>query len=431
LQKFTKNLRLSAIVATLIGLSAPTLMAAQNWDDHDRSDRFFSTDSAVNYLESCAPNAILFTGGDNDTFPLWYAQEVEGVRTDMRVIVLSYYNTDWYIGQTMRQAYESAPLPYTLSIDNYKQGGLNDYLMYYETGLKNIDLKQYLALLKKNYKGLVHPDYGSTNMVPSKEIILPVDVKKVKAQGIIPKSFDSLIVPAMRLRMRSNGLEKKDLALLDLLATNNWERPLYVNNTSLAQFNVDLSPYVVQEGNAYRILPIQNPNPRVELVNTETCLKNMTTKFRFRGLQDAGVYYSPDYHNFILNHRSSFNSLAQALVLENKKDQAREALLFSLDKMPDKTIAYDYTSAQTVELLFEVGEKEKALSIANTVWPRMDEMASYLIKKQEIGRELQISLVILNELQRILYQYGEEELAKKIEDSYTKHSSGLGGGKGF
>src|SRR5690606_38058500 len=166
LGRVIKNYKATAVTATLIGLSAPALMAAEGWDDHDRSGRFFSVDSATNYLQSCEENAIHFTGGDNDTFPLWYAQEVEGVRTDMRVVVLSYYNTDWYISQTMRQTYESEPFPYTLSLDHYRQGGPNDYLMFYDAGIKSIELKEYLDLIKRNYKGLQHPYSPTANMLP-------------------------------------------------------------------------------------------------------------------------------------------------------------------------------------------------------------------------------------------------------------------------
>ena len=115
-------------IATVIGLVAPILMANQNWDDHNRTNRYFSVDSAKNFLASCAPNAILFTGGDNDTFPLWYVQEVEGYRTDVRVVVLSYANTDWYIEQMTRNAYESEPFPYLLTMEQYRQGGPNDVL---------------------------------------------------------------------------------------------------------------------------------------------------------------------------------------------------------------------------------------------------------------------------------------------------------------
>jgi hypothetical protein len=419
--KLTKNLRTATIAAILIGLAAPIIMAAEGWDDHNRSDRYFSVDSAVNYLESCAPNAVLFTGGDNDTFPLWYAQEVEGIRTDMRVIVLSYYNTDWYIQQSMNKHYESDPLPYTLTIDHYRQGGPNDYLPFEDLKLKGgMDLGQYIDLLSKDYKGLRL--YPSANVVPTKDIVLTVDVEKVKSMGIIPEGMDSLVVPQMVFRLRGGGLEKKDLALLDLLLTNNWERPLYVNNTSLEQFNIDLKPYTVVEGNAYRILPVRNPNPRVKLVNTKVAYDNMMNKFRFRGLDNPKVYFSVDHRNFVLNHRGAINEVVDALLAEGEKEKAREILLMSLERMPDKGVPFDVGNARNIQSLFEVGEKEKAIELANLLGQRMDEMASYYLAKRDYGNDLYNSIVVLGEIQRVLYMYGEGDLAKKYEELYEKHA---------
>jgi hypothetical protein len=430
LSKLTKNLKVSAIIATLIGLSAPVLMAKDGWDDHNRSKRYFSVDSAVNYLQSCAPNAILFTGGDNDTFPVWYAQEVEGVRTDMRVIVLSYYNTDWYINQTMRKVYESDAFPYTLTTKNYRQGGPNDILFYYsEFKLKSVDLKDFLDLLKKDHQAL--RVYPSANAVPAKDFTLNVDVEKVRSLGIVPKSLDSLIVPVMHLRLKGTTLEKKDLAMLDVLATANWERPLYVNNTSLAQFNIDLNPYVVQEGNAYRILPVFNADSNRELVNTDVAFENITKKFQFRNLDDSTVHFSDQYRSFVQNHRSSLNSVAEAMIAQGDKARAREILLFSLQKMPDSGVRYDFTNARMVDMLFDVGEKEKALEIVKILSPRLEENSAYYLKKHEYGRELQINLVILGELQRVLYANGETELAKKLEDSYEKYAAAFQNRAGY
>ncbi|MCD9016891.1 glycosyltransferase family 117 protein [Parachryseolinea silvisoli] len=427
LGKIMGNLKTAAIIATLVCFSAPVLMAQQGWNDHNRANRYFSVDSAVNYLQSCAPEAVLFTGGDNDTFPLWYAQDVEGVRTDVRVIVLSYYNTDWYIEQTTRAAYESKPFPYTLTVENYRDDK-TQYIPYYNAGIKQMDLKKYLELLRDNNKSLLHPEYrGERYMLPTKDIVLKVDVDKVRSLGIIPEGMDSLVVPEMHLRVKGNALERKDLAMLDMLASANWERPLYVNNTSLAQFNVDLSRYVVQEGNAYRILPVFNPNSfnQSELVNTKVSTENMLKKFQFRNLDDPNVYYTQDYRNFVLNHRSSFNSLAQALVNKGETAKAREVLLFSLSHMPDTSIPYDYTSAQAVALLFEVGEKAKAIEIANIMWPRADALADYYIRTRDYGRDLQVNVIILGELQRVLAQYGEKELAEKVENAYSKHGAAL------
>lgn len=406
--------------ATLIGLAAPAIMAQQGWDDHNRADRYFSVDSATNYLESCAPNAILFTGGDNDTFPLWYAQEVEGIRTDMRVIVLSYYNTDWYIEQSMRKHYESEPLPYTLSARNYLQGGPNDYLPFEDLKIPSMNLREYINLLAREDKALkLYPD---ANILPSKNIVLDVDVDQVRASGIVPAELDSLIVPKMVLRLKGRALEKKDLALLDVLLTNNWKRPVYVNYTSLDQFNVDLRPYVVMEGNTFRILPVQNPDPANRLVNTEVAYNNVMKKFRFRGLQDSTVYYSEDYRNFVLNHRGTVQEVADALIDKGQKDKARELLLYNLAMMPNSTIPYDVSNARNVRSLFEVGEKEKAIEVATVLGNRMIDLAEFNISKRNFGNDTYNAIVVLSELQSVLYKYGEPELAKKFEDAYQKNA---------
>jgi hypothetical protein len=203
-----------------------------------------------------------------------------------------------------------------------------------------------------------------------------------------------------------------------------------VNATSLSQFSVDLSRYVVQEGNAYRILPVYNPRQfnQMELVNTKVSYENMLKKFQFRNTDRPDVYYNYDYRNMILNHRSSFNALAEYLVMEGDTAKAREVIMYSLTKMPDKAVPYDYTNALSIAILFEVGEKEKALEMANLMSTRADELATYYIGKSSYGRELQLNVVILGELQRVLYRYGESELAQKIEGLYEKHFSVLQGG---
>ncbi len=416
--------RSGAIVATLIGLTAPAIMAAEGWDDHNRSNRYFSVDSASNYLNSCDNQAVIFTGGDNDTFPLWYAQEVEGIRTDMRAVVLSYYNTDWYIDQTRRSAYESKPIPYTLSQHQYRQGGPNDYLPFADFKLKSIDAKEFITLLSKDYNQLRD---GDRNLVPSRMFTLNIDKEDLRARGLIPKNLDSLVVDQMQIRLTAGALEKKDLALLDFLVSNNWERPIYLNNTSLSQINIDLSPYAIQEGNAYRILPIRNPRKdREYLVDTEKAYNNMINKFKYSGLDDESVYFNEDYRGFVLNHRSSLNSLAEALIDEGQLEKANTVLEFSLTKMPDRVVPYDHTAPQMVDLFFQVGQNEKAIEIANLIGARADEMVTYLIEQgDQSSSELRRKLFILNSLQRSLYQNGEMELGKKFEDLLNKHLASL------
>ncbi|MDH5604694.1 MAG: DUF2723 domain-containing protein, partial [Cyclobacteriaceae bacterium] len=377
---FIKNEKLSLGIASVFCLLSPAIMAHQNWDDHDRSNRFYSVDSAKNFLASCAPNAILMTGGDNDTFPLWYAQEVEGFRTDVRVIVLSYSNTDWYISQMRNKMYESEPFPLTLTPENYKQGGLNDYLVYEDAGIQSLDVTQFINLIKEEHR-LLKRNFRSTNIVPSKIMTLKVDKEKVLSSGIIPEGMDSLVVDRMVWSMKKeNVIEKKDLLLLDLLATNNWERPIYLNNTSRQQINFDLDKYLIQEGNAYRILPIENPNPVVDMVNTDLMYDNMINHFYYRELDNPNVYYTQDYRDFARNLRLTFNTLVEALLAEGKTEKARTALLFMLDKIPDNVIPYDVSTYATLGLLFDVGEVEKGKEIAEIYGNRIIEEISYDIE---------------------------------------------------
>lgn len=428
LAKMISNKKMAYGLAIVIGLLAPAIMAAEGWDDHDRSDRYFSVDSAKNFLSSCAPNSIIFTGGDNDTFPLWYVQDVEGFRTDMRVLVLSYSNTDWYIEQMLDKHYESEPLPLTLTMGNYQQGGPNDYLPYYD-GLNvkgALDVKQFINLVKNDHKGI--RIYESANVVPSKVLAIKIDKDAVLRSGIVPKSMDSLVVDQMIIGLKGGGLEKKDLMILDLIVSNNWERPIYFNNTSLSQVNLDLSAHVVQEGNAYRLLPIRNPAPaRGEyLVDTELMFDNVMNKFQFRELNNPDVYYNEDYRNFVVNHRSTLNTLAKALLDEGKEDKAKEVLLYSLSSMTNDAVAYDYTSNQTMGMLFQVGEKEKALEIAKILGDRADSLLEYYIENDiQLGYELQRNVIILNDLQRTLKRYGENELAERYETALNKHYGAL------
>ncbi|MDZ4715351.1 MAG: DUF2723 domain-containing protein [Cytophagales bacterium] len=421
---FLKNGKVSAVLATTLALTAPFLMGFQGWDDHNRSNRYFSVDSGKNYLTSCDPNGIIYTGGDNDTFMLWYAQEVEGHRTDVRVVVFSYYNTDWYIDQSMLKQNQSEPFKYTLTREHYKQGGPNDVLYFTDLKIPAMDLKQFLDLLKKNYPQL---RYDRSNIVPSKVFTLNIDKADVLAKGIIPKGMDSLVVDQMRIKLKGNALEKKDLAFLDVLATTNWERPIYLNNTSLSQLNLQLREYVVQEGNAYRVLPIRNTRAdRENLVNIESSYKKMIDEFGYRGLDNPDLYFNEDYRGFIQNHRGSLNSLAEAILDQGDIARGKKVLYFSLEKMPDKAVRYDITTVSLVELLFRAGEKEKAVEIASVIGKRAEEMIAYETRKYSgISMEIRKNLYVLGELQRILYENKQEELARTLEQAYEKSLEGL------
>ncbi len=448
--QFMKNKITAGAIATVLCLSVPTVMAAEGWDDHDRSNRFFSVDSARNFLASCAPNAILFTGGDNDTFPLWYVQEVEGFRTDVRVIVLSYFNTDWYIEQMTRPAYESEPLPFSLTPENYKQGGPNDYLPYVERpNIKGaINLDQFLRLIRENSQALKIPNARADyNTVPAQTFFMdinPYDVSETSTDTaqmntsqsvaipnnlleIIPQDMRQYYTNRMYVDLKGRALEKKDLMILDILANNRWERPIYFNNTSLMGVNLDFRPYVVQEGNTFRLLPIENPNPANEFVNTDVMYDNMMNNFFWRELANPDSYYPEDYRQFALNHRSSFNTLARNLINEGDIERAREVLNRSLEVIPDITIPYDYVSSQSLPLLFEVGAEEQALEMAQLLGDRADEMLDYMAESKTRGQdfEVQKQLIILNGVSQSLMRSGQTELGQKYEEMLTRHYNRL------
>ncbi len=437
INRLSKNTKISALLAGLLCLLVPALMAAENWDDHDRSGRYFSVDAAKNYLDSCAPNAILFTGGDNDTFPLWYVQEVEGYRTDVRVVVLSYFNTDWYIEQMMRQAYESDPLPFGLTLEHYQQGGLNDYLPVIEDpNIKGqaINTKLFLNLVEQAHPGLRVPtSISAYNKVPSRAMFLNVDTTLSKRVGSelssVPSQTSELsryMTNRLTWRVKGRGLEKKDLAIIDLIANNNWERPIYFNTTSLRSINMDLNKHVVQEGLTYRLMPIEYPPRNGEfLVNLDLMYDNLMNRFNWRGLSDPSTYNTEDYRNFCLNHRSAFNSLAIAYLGKGEFDRAKEVLLKSLEVMPNEVIPYDFFSVQMIDLLMEVGERDLALDISEKVGDRAEQWLAYYTGRESFDQfEMQRRLLSLSEISRALRSHGENDLAAKYAQVLSTYYSG-------
>ena len=420
LSKYTKNLATGGIIATILTLPIAGLMASENWNDHDRTGRYFSVDSARNFLASCAPNAILFTGGDNDTFPLWYVQEVEGFRTDVRVIVLSYFDTDWYVEQMTKQADQSAPLPFSLTKERY-QKGTNDVLYLIEKeGLNAISAREYLKLLNAGSDVLKVKTGGKSvvNMVPSRNLILEVDSSFMANDEIVPPKFKDLFVPQMNLQLKGNYVTKGTMMLLDLIVSNNWERPIYFNNTSLSTIGLNISEHVVMEGMAYRLLPVQKPEyVRDELVNTDLAMKNYMENFSFRGMNDPNAYLDEEYRRFASNHRSSLNSIAMALLDEDRMDDAAKLLNYGLETIPHEALPYDLSSGQSVPLFFEVGEDEKALDIIEKISKRSLDMIEFnTTEGRPYDRDMMISIEMIKYFIPLLEERGYEEEAAKLKE---------------
>lgn len=422
-----------AFAAIALGMVAPIILAKENWDDHDRSDRFFSVDSARNFLASCAPNAILFTGGDNDTFPLWYVQEVEGFRTDVRVVVLSYYNTDWYIDQTATKMNDSEAFPYSLTIDNYRQG-TNDFLYIDEKPQfqgQAVDMEAYMDVVKRDSEGfkLAFQNGLEVMSIPAKALALDIDTNAVKDLGIIPENLEEYAVPRMFFRFKqdeqgnldSKFVDKSQMMILDLITQNKWERPIYFNYTSMNSLNFDLSPYLVQEGMAYRLLPIQRPLGMREMVNTDLMYENVMNKMQYRELDNPDANLNEDYRGFAQNHRSAITSLADALVQEGDTTRAKEVLDFGLKVMPKESLPYDVSSVGFAQGYFDIGELEKATALTMEMATQFNEELTYLQEKFRYNNfEFRSKMRGLQYLQIILEQNGRTEEAGKVEQMFTE-----------
>jgi hypothetical protein len=415
-----------APVAIGLGLLAPLILAVENWDDHDRSDRYFSVDSARNFLASVEPNAILFTGGDNDTFPLWYIQEVEGFRTDVRVVVLSYYATGWYVDQTATKMNDSEGFPYSLEKENYRDG-TNDILYIEELPRfagQMIDLRQYMDIVKRDVPQFKRT-FTSGNevmIVPSKSLFLDVDTAAIKQKGIVPKSLEPYITDRMVFNFKEteNGelkspfLDKGQMMLLDLIASNNWERPIYFNYTSESATNFDLSPYLVQEGLAYRLLPVSKPSGLQDMVNTDVMYGHVLNDMKFRGLDNPKANLNEDYRGFVQNHRSMVTTLAEALIFENDTTRAKEVLDFGMEKMPAEAVPYDVSSIGFVQGYLDIDETETGRSMAMEIANQFNEELTYLQMKDRYGFAFRAKLRGLQYLSIILRNAGLVEESESI-----------------
>ncbi|NDK57613.1 glycosyltransferase family 117 protein [Pontibacter fetidus] len=426
LEKVLRSDSARAAVATIVCLLVPGIMAAEGWDDHDRSQRYQSVDSAKNLLDSVAPNGILFTNGDNDTFPLWYAQEVEGYRTDVRVAVLSYLNTDWYVEQMMRPSYKSAPWPLTLGIENYRQG-TNDYLPYDEKPqvAAGIDLKQFIDLVKQNHPALQATYGGGTTLMtfPTKTFVLNVDKAKVDQMNFIPAEKEGEIVDQMKWVINKGMLEKKHLVMLDLLATNNWERPVYFSTTVNTADFIGLSEYFQLDGLAYRVVPVKTQGGDMPgYLNKEVMYKNLMKEFEFRNFDDPSIFYDENYYRFTANARDKFGKLAAAYLADGNKARAKELVDYCFKVMPLETVPYDYYTPQFISIYAGLGEEQKAKELLDAMAKKSTGALNYYLAKGALfDMEIQTNLFVMQQLVMAAQELGMKERAAELEQQFTQY----------
>ena len=417
----------------IVGLTLliPIMMGAKSWDNHDRSNRYHSVDFAKNLLNSCAPNAILFAGGDNDTFPLWYVQEVEGFRRDVRVCNLSLLGTEWYIQQMKRKTYESEALPISLDFDQFNKGE-NDIIPFYEMGaVKNgIDLKQYISLVKQGSPAVRVPltTGEMTSVLPSSVLFLPLDKAAIDKANFVPALLRPLVGDTLQWTIGKRDLYKPDLIMLDMIATNNWQRPIYFSSTLASDNYLNLKDHMQVEGYAYRLMPVRVDGASDGYVNSTIAMNNLMKRSFWREMNNPNSYYDETYKGSpVLTARIAFFRLADQLIRENKKAEAKKVLDYSLSVIPDNTIPFDQISANFVRFYFSVGDTKTALKIADTMVTRIDQNLNYTKTSGRTFGDVNSDLYSLNTIVEACKEAKQDVLAKKYEALLEKHYSAFGG----
>lgn len=369
LEKVLKNKTISSALATLACLAVPAQMASQNWDDHDRSGRYTCRDFGYNYLVSCAPNAIIFTNGDNDTFPLWYLQEVEGVRRDVRVCNLSYLQTDWYIDQMRREAYESKPLPISWKRHQYVQGTRDVAYVYNVPEFPRMRVDSALRDFVLNEE-LVKVNEGVA-IFPTSNLYLDIDKEHVVKTGTVEARFKDSILPQLEIKLKNRVL-KHEMMILEMLSQNNWNRPMYFAVTVGDEYYMGLKDNFNLEGMAYRIVPygIKGAGGNV---NTDLMFDNMVHKFRWGNIGDPSIYLDENILRSCRTYRLMFYHLVDALIKENKKEKALEALNYCMKVIPSKTVKHDYYSVYLASQYYVLNKPNEGDKI-------MDELAENCLK---------------------------------------------------
>ena len=396
LKKHIKSGILAPAISLMSLILVPGVLASNNWNDHDRSGRETAHAMAIKYLESCDPNAILFTIGDNDSFPLWYAQEIEGIRTDVRVVNTSLFQTDWYIDQMKRKAYESEPIPSSLAHDKYKYG-TRDYIIKDTITSDTIPIKEFMNFItsddpRTKYKHILQQNgYDisrirsqelNANYLPTENVRIPVNKETVLANNIVPLRDSTKIVPFIDIRIKGNALIKNRLLMLDIIANNNWERPIYFTGGAFGDDDyIWMKDYLQLDGLCYKLVPIQTKVDRANpfdmgRVDAEK-MYQLVTKWQWGNSGDTDIYHDVETRKNGITYRGNLARLIEALINVNEVEKAEEIADLAMEKMPVDVFGYYTLLEPYISAYYELNSTSKARQLFIEVSKKYQENLNY------------------------------------------------------
>ncbi len=424
LSNVIKNKSMNAIIVTLLSLIlVPGIMAKEGWDDHDRSGKYAARDFAKNYLDACQKDAMLFTFGDNDTFPVWYAQEVEENRLDVRPINHMLASSDWYIQQLFRQAYKSKPVKFTIPYEDYGKGRNEVVFVYPQLKTEDhIELKKLIDFVKRNDNKLPQGE-EEFSYFPTKKVKITVDKEKVLKNGIVPPYLADKIVPVIEWELQTNYVSKNDLMVLDLMATNDWERPVYTTSFSSLKNVLPIDKYFHLEGNVYKFMPIEAENyyPGMGGVHKEKSYDLLLNKYDWGRINEPDVVIDRETMRNSFLPKNNFIRVAEAFMEANQPDSAMNVADKCLEVFPFEKFPPDIFIIPLVRIYYEGGNMKKGDEL-------LEEIASYFIENIDYISSLDKELVPLYEemmrrsfsgLQK-LTMFAEEFKREELQAKYDR-----------
>jgi hypothetical protein len=378
---YVKSKLAGPIVIAACLLASPILMATQNWDDHDRSNKYTALAMAKNYLNSCEQNAILFTIGDNDTFPLWYAQEIEGIRTDVKIVNTSLFMTDWYIDQQKNKTYKAEGLPISFKHDEYV-GDKLDYVAHVPKTDARWDVKALIDFIKDS-RSTIDLENGQTiHFYPTNKIRIPVDKNNIIQNKVVNPKYNDSIVPFIDLDIKGRAMYKNRLMMLDVIANNNWKRPVYFTGGSFGDDDyLWMKDYLQLDGLVYKLVPVKtknNPESPLDMgqIDSEK-MYNIINKWEWGNGERTDIYHDPETRKNSISYRTNMARLMQQLIYEEKNNKAEKIIELALNKMPMDYYGY-YTMVEPFASgYYQIGKKEKARELLNKLVNKYKQSLTY------------------------------------------------------